>query len=97
MGPTKWPYVPCQGRSYGTTSVPSQPFIADAPLAMRFPEQCIQGLSLPSGHLAAMVLTPAFPPEKTPLDGAPIQEDSSREVPGAQSQHQGSLVACLPH
>lgn len=37
-----------------------------------------------------MVLTTAFPPEQTLLDGAPIQENPCREVQGAQSLHQGS-------
>lgn len=63
---------------------------------MCFPEWYRQGLPPPTGQLAATVLTTAFPPEQAFLDGAPIQEDPSRKVPGAQSQHQGSQVDAYP-
>lgn len=99
MGPVKRAYLIRAGAK-GPSQHPPQPHTADAVLAsepMCFPEQYRQGLPPPTGQLAATVLTTAFPPEQTLLDGAPIQEDPCREVQGAQSLHQGTLGACLPH
>lgn len=99
MGSAKWEY-PIRAGAKGPSQCPPQPLTADAVLAnepMCFPEGYRQGLPLPTGQLAAMVLTTAFPPKQDLLDGAPIQEEPLREVPGAQSQHQDSQVACLPH
>lgn len=99
MGPAKRTY-PIRAGAKGPSQRPPQPLTADAVLdseLMCFPEWCRQGLPPPTGQLAAVVLTTAFPPEQAVLDGVPIQEVPSREVPGAQSQHQGDRVTCLPH